>query len=74
MQPTCQLSIGKEKQVYQHRTWIYRSDVARVDASAEPGAVVRVLAANGAFLGQAFYHPTSQMALRLLTRREGCRA
>ncbi len=70
MQPTCQLSIGKEKQVYQHRTWIYRSDVARVDASAEPGAVVRVLAANGAFLGQAFYHPTSQMALRLLTRRE----
>ena len=69
-QPTCTLYPGKEKHVYQAQTWIYRSEIAKADAAAQPGDVVRVCAANGTFLGQAFYNPLSQMSLRLLTRRD----
>lgn len=68
--PTCTLFPGKEKRVYQAQTWIYRSEIAKADAAAKPGDVVRVCAANGTFLGQAFYNPQSQMSLRLLTRSE----
>ena len=69
-QPTCTLFPGKEKRVYQAQTWIYRSEIAKAEAAAKPGDVVRVCAANGTFLGQAFYNPQSQMSLRLLTRSE----
>ena len=68
--PTCTLFPGKEKRVYQAQTWIYRSEIAKAEAAAKPGDVVRVCAANGTFLGQAFYNPQSQMSLRLLTRSE----
>ena len=70
MQASCTLYPGKEKRVYQAQTWIYRSEIAKADAAAKPGDVVRVLAANGMFLGQAFYNPQSQMSLRMLTRGE----
>ncbi len=70
MQYQSVLAAGKEKRVYQGQTWIYRSDVLKTDAQAQPGDIVRVVAANGMFLGQAFYNPASQMTLRLLTRGE----
>jgi 23S rRNA (cytosine1962-C5)-methyltransferase len=46
--------------------WIYRSDVARAEASG--GAIVEVLGPRGRPLGAAFYSDQSQIALRLLTR------
>jgi 23S rRNA (cytosine1962-C5)-methyltransferase len=46
--------------------WIYRSDVAGVDAEA--GDVVRVIGPRGRPVGQAFYSDRSQIALRLVTR------
>ena len=70
MQASCTLIPGKEKRVYQGHSWIFRSDIAKAQADARPGDVVQVRAANGMFLGQAFYNPASQMALRLLTRSE----
>ena len=70
MQPVCTLLPGKEKKVHHGQTWIYRSDIARTDAAAQPGDIVRVRAANGMFLGQAFYNPQSQITLRLLGRTE----
>ena len=70
MQASCTLLPGKEKRVYQGQTWIYRSDIRSADEGAKPGDVVRVLAANGVFLGQAFYNPKSQMSLRLLTHAQ----
>jgi 23S rRNA (cytosine1962-C5)-methyltransferase len=45
--------------------WIYRSDVADVDA--EGGDVVEVLALRGHRLGDAFYSDRSEIALRFLT-------
>ncbi len=70
MQASCTLIPGKEKRVYQGHSWIFRSDIAKAQADAKPGDVVQVRAANGMFLGQGFYNPASQMALRLLTRSE----
>jgi 23S rRNA (cytosine1962-C5)-methyltransferase len=46
--------------------WIYRSDVASVEAEA--GDVVRVIGPRGRPVGQAFYSDRSQIALRLVTR------
>jgi 23S rRNA (cytosine1962-C5)-methyltransferase len=48
--------------------WIYRSDLAEV--SAEPGAVVRVLDPRRRPAGYAFFSDRSQIALRMLTRRD----
>jgi 23S rRNA (cytosine1962-C5)-methyltransferase len=45
--------------------WIYRSDVADVDA--EGGDVVEVLALRGRRLGDAFYSDRSEIALRFLS-------
>ena len=45
--------------------WIYRSDVASVQAAG--GDRVTVRAANGRVLGQALYSGHSQIALRMLT-------
>ena len=70
MQPTCTLLPEKEKRVYQGQTWIFRSDIKKADKEAQPGDAMRVCAANGAFLGQAFYNPNSQITLRMLTRTE----
>lgn len=54
--------------------WIYRSDLDEVPADIERGAIVRVRGprAGGreSWLGQAFYSTESQIALRLLTRRD----
>lgn len=47
--------------------WIYRSDVA--DVQAESGDVVRVLGPNDRFYGYALYSEQSQITLRRLTDR-----
>jgi 23S rRNA (cytosine1962-C5)-methyltransferase len=48
--------------------WVYRSDVRT--AQAEPGAVVRLTDERGRFHGRAFYSDKSQIAVRLLTRKD----
>ena len=50
--------------------WIYRSDVEKAPAGAEPGDVVAVVDGRGRFQGKAFWSERSQIALRLLTRDE----
>ena len=61
------LQSGKEKRVHSGHPWIFRSDIARTEASPAPGDVVEVRACNGAFLGMALYNPNSQITLRMLT-------
>src|SRR5690606_16874898 len=50
--------------------WIYRSDLDDVPADIERGAIVGVTDGRGRWLGQALSSTESQIALRLLTRRE----
>jgi len=63
---SAQLTPRGEQRVARRHPWIYKSDVARVDA--EPGAIVRVLDHRGRVLGHAFYSSRSEIALRMFTR------
>ena len=62
---------GKEKRVWSgHPSWVFRSDIARSKGDPRPGDTVRVTASNGRFLAMAVYNPASQIALRILSRKE----
>ena len=61
---------GKEKRVWSGHPWVFRSDIARTKGEPQPGQTVRITAANGRFLAMAVYNPASQIALRILSRKE----
>ena len=67
---TAVLVRGKEQRVYGGHPWIFRSDIARVEGDFRDGDVVRVVSERGQFLAMAVYNPRSQIALRILSRRE----
>src|SRR5690242_14234912 len=48
--------------------WVYRSDVAALPEN--PESLLPVRDARGAILGTALYSPTSEIALRLVSREE----
>ena len=48
--------------------WVYASDVESFDAAAQSPALVPVADHRGILLGTALYSPTSQIALRLVSR------
>ncbi|MDD2648746.1 MAG: class I SAM-dependent rRNA methyltransferase [Eubacteriales bacterium] len=60
---------GKESRVYSGHPWVFRSDIAEVKGECNPGDVVNVLSQKGAFLAKAVYNPKSQIALRILSRK-----
>jgi 23S rRNA (cytosine1962-C5)-methyltransferase len=68
MEPTITVSPRGEERIQNGHFWVYRGDVG--GGRAEPGAVVRVNAANGRFLARAFYSDQSQITLRILTRHD----
>src|SRR5215210_3703200 len=59
------ISQRGEERVRSGHPWIYKSDVAKVDAAG--GATVRVVGARGRVVGQALYSDRSEISLRLLT-------
>ncbi|MBE5786115.1 MAG: class I SAM-dependent rRNA methyltransferase [Clostridiales bacterium] len=61
---------GKEKRVYSGHPWVFRSDIARTKGNPVPGDTVRITASNGKFLAMAVYNPTSQIALRIVSRKD----
>jgi 23S rRNA (cytosine1962-C5)-methyltransferase len=64
------LKPGKEARVFSGHPWVFRSDIDRTQPGANPGDVVRVIAARGRFLGQAVYNPHSMITLRMLSYDE----
>ena len=60
------ISPRGEDRLLSGHPWIYRSDVARVDAPA--GEIVQVRSSGGRPLGYAFYSDRSEIAIRVLTR------
>jgi 23S rRNA (cytosine1962-C5)-methyltransferase len=58
-----------EERVRSGHPWIYKSDIAKTDASG--GDTVRVLGTRGRTVGQALYSDRSEITLRLLTRGVG---
>ena len=68
--PKAYLKPGRERRTESGHPWVFRSDIDRVEASANPGDVVDLYAARGRFLGRAYYNPASMITLRLLTRSD----
>lgn len=64
------LNQGREKRVFTGHPWIFRSDIHHVDGDFTPGDMVDVVSSRGRFLAKAFYNPSSQIALRIMTEKE----
>ena len=60
----------REARVRSGHPWVFASDIDRAQGDFEPGDVVNVESSKDTFLGQAFYNPNSQIALRMLTYRD----
>lgn len=61
------LKPNRDRSVRRFHPWIFSGAVSRIDKGAEAGAVIEVLAADGAFLGRGLYNPNSQIVCRMLT-------
>jgi 23S rRNA (cytosine1962-C5)-methyltransferase len=57
-----------EERIRSGHPWIYKSDVAKIDARG--GDTVRVIGTRERSLGQALYSDRSEIALRFLTRND----
>ena len=55
-----------EERVQSGHPWIYKSDIAEVNASG--GEIVRVSSARGRVLGEALFSDRSEIAIRMLSR------
>lgn len=66
--PTVSISRRGEDRIRSGHPWIYRSDVA--DVQAEAGATVRVVGPRGRLLGYALYSDRSEIALRMFSRQD----
>jgi 23S rRNA (cytosine1962-C5)-methyltransferase len=64
------LAAGRDSRLRAGHPWLYKSEIARIEGEAEPGAIGRILDHRGKFLGQATVNLMSQIAGRLLSRDE----
>ncbi len=48
--------------------WVYSSDIESIEVGDDPPALIQVADSRGLLLGTALYSPTSQIALRLVSR------
>lgn len=69
MLPIVTLKRGREKPVRQRHPWIFSGAIATSPA-VEPGTIVDVRDAQGAFLARGYFNPASQIRVRLLTWNE----
>lgn len=64
-QPSVTVNRRAEERLRRQHPWIYRSDVAAVEASA--GDLVQVRASSGRVLGCAFFSDRSEITLRMVS-------
>jgi 23S rRNA (cytosine1962-C5)-methyltransferase len=66
--PRLVLRRNQDRRVRGGHPWIFSNEIERLEGDPEPGAVLEVVDARGAFLGRAYWNPHSLIAARLLTR------
>lgn len=66
---TLKLKKGKGNRIFNGHLWIYRSELEGAHPAIKPTTVI-VENHNGRFLGIGDYSPSSQIAVRLLTRKK----
>ena len=67
------LKPGKDRPLLRRHPWIFAGGVARVQGNPAPGDTVRVLAADGRFLGWGAFSPVSSIRARLWSFDEQAR-
>jgi len=61
------LKAGKEKSLLRRHPWVFSGAIAKLQGEPESGETVRVVGADGQFLGQAAFSPQSQIRGRIWT-------
>jgi 23S rRNA (cytosine1962-C5)-methyltransferase len=67
---TVYLRQGKKGRIHPHHPWIYRSQIRKVSPAVKPGETISVIDPAGRTVGQGYYNPASEIAVRLLTFRD----
>jgi len=64
--PKIHLKPNRDRSVRRFHPWIFSGALDRLEGATEPG-IAEVVAADGKFLGRAFYNPHSQIVCRMLS-------
>jgi 23S rRNA (cytosine1962-C5)-methyltransferase len=67
---TISLRSGKMGRLRPGHPWIYKSQIRKFDRSIKLGEMVRVISAEGAFIGCGYFNPASEISIRLLTFKD----
>ena len=73
MSASLMLKPGKDRPLLRRHPWIFAGGVTRVQGNPAPGDTVRVLAADGRFLGWGAFSPVSSIRARLWSFDEQAR-
>ena len=58
----------QDKQVLKGYPWVFANQVSHTEGNPERGDIVQLVSSEGTVLGQGFYHDTSQITFRLITK------
>lgn len=61
------LRRGKERRLLEGHPWVFSGAVAQHPDGVEPGAIVEVVDASGAFVAKGYYNAASSIPVRVLT-------
>lgn len=66
--PTISLKPRREVPLLAGHLWVFSGAIHQLSRPAEAGDIVDVRTGEGAFIGRGYYHPQTDIAVRLLTR------
>lgn len=66
---TVRVKRGRAKPLWFGHPWLFSQAIERVDNDVVAGDIVDIEDDVGRFIGRGFYHPTSQIAVRVLTKK-----
>lgn len=64
------LKEGREKSLLRGHPWIFSGALAEIP-KCQPGELLDIYDASGAFLAQGYFHPDNSLAGRILSRQKG---
>ena len=66
--PLARLTPKGERALLAGHPWVYEAEVVALEGQPEPGGLVDVCGAKGAFLGTGFFSPRSKIRIRVFSR------
>jgi len=70
VEPAIVLKEGRDASLRRRHPWVFSGAVARRVGDPQPGSIVEVRGADGAFLGRGTYNPASSIVVRVLAWEE----